>query len=227
MIATTNLARTDEEVKTSVVNELNWDTLVDASKVMVQVNNGIVTLTGTVPTNRARSAAGTDALSVLGVLEVENLLTVELPSVPAMPSDETIRSNAEDTLEWNAVVDAANIGVAVDGGVVTLTGTVPTHWEKTEAEEIVGVLRGVILVKNDLAVVPTEDVSDEIIAEEVVDALERNVLVDAEKVDVSVSRGTVTLQGEVPSGAARIAAFRAASRTAGVLFVQNNLKVRP
>ena len=88
-------------------------------------------------------------------------------------------------------------------------------------------LRGVIYVKNELAVVPSAEISDEIIAEDVVDALERSVLVNAEAVDVSVNRGTVTLEGSVPSAAARMAAFRVASRTAGVLFVQNNLMVRP
>ena len=226
MIAT-NFIRTDEEIKTSVVNELNWDNLVDASKIMVQVNNGIVTLTGTVPTYRARSAAGTDAMNVLGVLGVENMLTVELPGTPLIPSDATIQNNAENTLEWNAVIDASNIGIEVNAGVVTLTGTVPTHWEKTEAEDLVADLRGVIYVKNELAVVPSAEISDEIIAEDVVDALERSVLVNAEAVDVSVNRGTVTLEGSVPSAAARMAAFRVASRTAGVLFVQNNLMVRP
>ena len=225
MIATTNITRTDEEIKTAVVNELSWDTLVDASKISVRVDEGMVSLSGTVPTYRSRSAAETDALGILGVLGVENFLTVELPSVPPIPSDTSIRSNAESTLEWNAVLDETNVGIAVNNGIVTLTGTVPTHWEKTEAEELVSTLNGVISVKNELAVVPTEHISDEIIAEDVQAALERSVLVDAEKVDVTVVNGQVTLEGTVPSAAARMAADRIAGRTAGVLNVENNLTV--
>ncbi len=227
MTPTTNILRTDEEIKATVVDELRWDTRVDAAKIAVLVEGGFVTLKGTVPTYGASVAAETDAWDVLGVLGVDNQLTVELASVPPIPNDATIRSNAERTLEWNPDIDSLNIRVAVNEGLVTLTGTVPTHWEKIEAEELVRILRGVISVKNELAVVPTMDISDEIIAEDVVDALERSTLVAADKVDVTVNRGTVTLSGSVPTAAARIAAYRAANRTAGVVHVQNNLVLKP
>ncbi len=227
MTPTTNTIRTDEEIKTDVVEELRWDTRVDASKVQVTVDGGVVTLSGTVPTYGARIAAATDTWSVLGVVRVDNNLTVELPTVPPIPSDDTIRSNAESSLEWNPDVDATNISVEVTAGAVTLRGTVPTHWEKTRAEDVVETLRGVVSVTNELAVVPTESFSDEAIAEDIVSAMERSVLVDAGRVDVTVSDGIVTLKGTVPSASARRAAYRAASRTAGVVNVRNELVVSP
>jgi len=227
MAPTTNVFRTDEETKIAVANELRWDSRIDASKVSVEVNDGIILLTGTVPSYGALIAAGTDAWKITGVQGVDNQLTVRLPDVPPIPSDSTIQSNAERTLEWNPDIDAVNIRVFVNEGLITLTGTVPTHWEKTKSEELAGTLAGVISVKNELAVVPTEDVPDEIVAEEIVDALNRSVLVESEKIDVTVNRGIVTLKGTVPTAAVRLAAYRTASHTAGVVSVEDDLIVGP
>lgn len=227
MTPTTTIIRTDEEIKTAIVNELRWDTRIDASKVTAEVNDGIVTLKGTVPTYGSLLAARTDAASVAGVKGVENLLTVALLSSPPVPNDTTILSNAENILDWSSDIDSLNIRVDVNGGVVSLTGTVTTHWEKDRAEDIVSALRGVIAISNELAVVPTADISDEIIAEDIIDALTRNALVDTDKVDVTVSFGVVTLSGTVPTVGASITAYRTASHTTGVVRVQNNLYVQP
>ncbi len=227
MTSMTDFPRTDEQVKADVVSELRWDTRLDASKIQVLVDDGAVMLTGTVPTLSAVGAASTDAWSVLGVTRVDNQVTVELPEVPTAPGDGTICSNAESTLEWNPDIDSGTIQVAVSAGVITLTGSVPTHWEKERAEEVVSGLRGVVSVTNELAVVPTTSFSDEAIAQDVVAALGRSVLVEAGQVDVTVSGGVVRLKGSVPSAAARNAAYRAASRSAGVLNVLNDLVVSP
>ncbi|MBS3805084.1 MAG: BON domain-containing protein [Oleiphilaceae bacterium] len=219
-------AATDEELKTWVVNELSWDSRIDASRVAVLVDDGLVTLKGTVPSYAARDAAEDDALGVLGVVAVDNQLGVKLPGALPVPSDSTIRDNILSTLEVNPEIDELNIQVVVADREATLTGTVPTHWEKRQAAVLAGLVQGVVAVKNDLAVVPTAAIGDEIIAEDVTNALMRSALVDAEMVDVTVSNGTVTLQGNVPTTAARIAAYRAASRTAGVVNVRNQLMVR-
>lgn len=50
--------------------------------------------------------------------------------------DTTLRQNVLDELEFEPSIDAANIGVAVDDGIVTLTGHVPTYWQKTTAENV-------------------------------------------------------------------------------------------
>jgi osmotically-inducible protein OsmY len=218
-------SRTDEQIKADVVNELQWDARVDAAKVQVLVEDGTVTLTGKVPTASTRVAAATDAWAVLGVVNVENEMVVELPPEPPAPSGDSIRSTAEDMLVWNADLDASDVSVSFHAGTVTLVGTVPTHWGKDLAEELVGNVRGVLAVNNELAVVPTQDVLDEVVAENVVGALERSALVNAGQIDVTVSDGNVTLRGKVPSAAARFAAYRAASRTSSVKDVRNELLV--
>jgi len=225
MSPTTNLSKTDAEVKTDVVEELRWDSRLDPSDIAVRVNDGVVTLTGSVPGLGERRAAEVDAWGVVGVRWVENELVVRPPSMPPIPDDETLRDKALDTLQWNPEVDSANVSVEVDSGRLTLKGTVSTHWQKLRAEDLVHTLRGVLSVTNELAVVPTETFPDQAIAEDIQAALERNVLVEAGRVDVTVNGGTVRLQGSVPSDAARRVASRAASRTLGVVSVQNDLMV--
>ncbi|MFW6154260.1 MAG: BON domain-containing protein [Planctomycetota bacterium] len=227
MAAEIQMAKTAEEVKTDVVNEMRADSRVDASRVMVSVDEGVVTLRGSVPTYGARTAAELDAWSIIGVVRVDDQLIVEMPAYPPAPHDETLLDNARKSLEWNSDVDSTNVTVDVDAGAVTLTGTVPSHWEKGRAEELVGQLRGVIAVDNQLAVVPTERLSDEAIAQEVVDALDRNAAVNLPDVDVSVSDGYVTLGGRVGSGAERDAATWIAGRIAGVVSVENELAINP
>ncbi|MDT8408447.1 MAG: BON domain-containing protein [Wenzhouxiangellaceae bacterium] len=223
----TRIPMSDEEISTAVADELSWDSRVDASGIQVEVSDGIVTLSGSVPSQTDRTAASADAWGVAGVKQVSNLLAVKLPSEPPIPNDSVIRGNAENTLEWNPNIEAGDIGVSVDAGIVKLFGSVPTHWEKTEAETLVEALHGVTLVENELAVVPTREISDELIADDVIRALDRSAMVDVGAIDVTVRDGRVTLNGEVLNAAARMAAFRAASRTSGVISVENNLGVLP
>jgi osmotically-inducible protein OsmY len=225
MSPTTNAVRSDEQIKVDVVDELRWDQRVDASRVKVTAIDGGVTLTGSVPTANARLAAGDAAWFVTGVKRVENQLLVELPQVDTMPDDAAIRSRVEQALAWSADLESSNLSVRVSAGVVTLEGTVPTHWEKTRAGQLARGMLGVIAVQNELAVVLSNDLEDEVIAEDIVAALERNVLIDAADVDVTVSLGTVTLAGSVPSAAARQTAEDVASRTLGVVAVRNELLV--
>ncbi|MFW6146066.1 MAG: BON domain-containing protein [Planctomycetota bacterium] len=217
--------RTDEQIATDVRRVLVWDTRVEASDITVEVYDRIATLSGSVPSYGARTAAANDAWTTAGVNAVENLLEVSLPVVPPPPGDDVLRSNAEKVLMWYAELDANQIRVNVTDGVVTLHGTVPTHWEKTQAEQIVGGLAGVRRVRDELAVTPTERPADEAVADAVIAALDRNVLVDASRLDVVVEDGVVTLNGSVTSGAQHRVAYDAASRTAGVADVKDHLVV--
>lgn len=219
------MARSDEQIRTDVVNQLAWDSRVDASDVSVRVEEAAVTLSGSVPNATARRSAFTDAWAVRGVKSVNNKITVAPPSEAPVPSDETITTNAENALDWNAAIDATDIRVGAESGLVSLNGTVDAYWKKMEAADVVASLVGVIDVENELAVVPTEDTLDKTVAEDVVMALERDALINAENVTVEVENGTVTLSGTVTSWAARRAAYEAALYTTGVVDVRNLLSV--
>lgn len=217
--------RNDEDVKVDVAKQLKWDARIDASEVSIRVNNGKVELEGNVPTMTAKSAAFDDAYLVDGVLSVDNKLDVEIPSVKSTPTDSEIRDNVVTALSINSDVESYKIDVTVDKGWVTLEGTVNAYWEKVSAENEVLDINGVLGVSNNLGVVPTESYLDENIAEDIISALERNVHVNADDIDVKVEDGKVTLDGTVKTYTAKNAAFDSALYTPGVITVNNRIIV--
>jgi osmotically-inducible protein OsmY len=219
------MLRTDEDIKRDLVDEMYWDYKVDASDIKIEVSDGRVTLTGTVPSYSARNAASTATWGIDGVTEVINLLTVEFPPALTVPADTDLKTRVENSLTWNPDIYSVDIDVRVTDGVVRLEGTVDSYWKRWKAEDIISDLSGVIDVENHLAVVPSESFVDKDIAEDIESALERNIYVDAEQVTVKVENGKVTLTGTVPSYFARGKAYDAAAFTPGVIEVDNNLVV--
>jgi osmotically-inducible protein OsmY len=219
------MIRTDQEIKRDLIDELYWDYRVDTSDVKAEVSDGKVTLTGTVPSYSARSAAAAAAWGIDGVGGVTNLLTVRFPPTYVVPTDAEIKTSAERTLAWNPDVYSADIDVTVSGGVVRLEGTADAYWKRWKAEDLVSNLNGVVDVENHLAVVPSENFIDRDIAQDIEAALERNQYINAENVTVKVEDGEVTLTGTVSSYYARGKACDAAAFTPGVLTVDNHIVV--
>ncbi|MGV9103489.1 MAG: BON domain-containing protein [Candidatus Thorarchaeota archaeon] len=217
------MARTDEAIKKDIIDELYWDDRVDSSDITVQVDNGDVTLDGTVSDYTSSKNAVIDAWDAEGVTKVENNLEVEIPTEVSVPTDSEIKSNIADMLDWNSSIDASEIDVDVSAGVVTLDGVVDAYWKKLRAEDVASRATGVLNVVNELAVVPTEDVLDKAIAEDVVSALETKFTVNADDVDVKVEDGVVTLSGTLPSWTSYRAAMDAAENTLGVTDVVDQL----
>jgi len=217
--------RNDEVIKNSIVYELARDTRIDAANTEVTVENGRVTLTGATPTFLGKSAATEDALSILGVTEVDNLMVVNYPATFTVPTDAEIKQNILSKLVASPDLDVLDLDVTVDAGVVTVKGTVDAYWKKTFVEDLVTFEAGVTFIENHVAVVPTDDVIDKVIAEDIVASLEERALVDADDIDVSVSDGEVELTGSVPNWAARQTAANAALYTAGIKMLDNNLVI--
>lgn len=219
------MARTDDLIKRDVVDQLVWDNRVDASKVSVEVSNGTVTLRGTVPSYLASLSAESDTFSVLGVTNLRNQLEVAYPATVPVPSDEDIENNIRTKLAASPDIDLIDMDVMVNAGVVTLKGTVDTYWKKIHAEYLIEMEPGVVRIENHLAVVPTENIVDQEIANDIVRSLEAKSTVDAEDVNVRVRDGVATLSGIVPTWNARRAAYESAMYTAGVVHVDNRLTV--
>ncbi len=177
------------------------------------------------PTYFGRSAASDDALAVLGVVELNNLLEVRYPTTVAIPSDEEIEQAIRAKLAASPDIDPFDLEVSVTAGEVTLRGTVDAFWKKDYAETQVEPEPGVTFINNHLAVVPTDDIIDQDIANDIMASIEARAAVDAENVDVSVVDGKVTLSGRVADWPARRAAVDAAVYTAGVTWIENNLRV--
>src|SRR5690606_15323837 len=144
-------------------------------------------------------------------------------------TDEQIQRDVLEELKWDARVQPNEIGVSVMDGVVTLTGWVESYTKKWVAERTAHRIRGVKAVANDIEVrLPSAvDRTDADIGQAVTRALQWDAFVPIERLDVTVSRGWVTLQGEVEWQYQRRAAERAVRRLSGVRGVTNLIALRP
>lgn len=143
-----------------------------------------------------------------------------------LPTDVEIHSIIEDTYNWDPELDDRTIEVTVNDGWVTLRGTVDTYWKKLRAAEKSSAIRGVHGMTNELAVVPTRSVTDQVLAEGIVEAVERDIRVNVDGITVVVEEGGVTLSGIVPTWRARAAAENAARYTVGMVDIQNEIVVK-
>jgi osmotically-inducible protein OsmY len=144
-------------------------------------------------------------------------------------TDEDIRAEVIQELEWDPRVQANEIGVAVKDGIVTLTGWVDSYLKKVAAEEAALRVPSVKAVANDIEVrLPAfPERTDADIAATVLNALRWDAAIPADKVNVTVSQGWVTLKGEVDYYFQKIDAEHATRRIAGVKGVTNLITVKP
>jgi osmotically-inducible protein OsmY len=144
-------------------------------------------------------------------------------------TDEQIQQDVLRELKFEASLQPNEIGVAVKDGVVTLTGWVDSYLKRWTAEEAAHRVHGVKAVANDVEVrLPTSsERTDADIAAAVVRALEWDAFVPVDQIDVTVSKGWVTLKGEVEWGFQRSDAERVARRITGVRGVSNLITVKP
>jgi osmotically-inducible protein OsmY len=243
-------ASNDAEVSQAVEAMLSRDPEANADAVDVTVAKGVVTLQGKVENAKAKRAALRRAEMVSGVREVRDELTVSMTR-----SDSQAREIARElvaALAANPITEAYKISVAVDEGIVTLTGHVDSWFERGTADDIASSIAGVRDVKNDLIVERAEDrlaydpyVDTWSIYEydwytpklpttwkpdsEIVRGIEREFtwspFVDGDQIDISVHKGVATLEGTVDS----IAQIEAATENAlegGAAGVVNKLQIR-
>jgi osmotically-inducible protein OsmY len=144
-----------------------------------------------------------------------------------MKTDSDLRRDVERELEWEPSVDERRIGASVVDGIVTLTGEVSSYSEKWRAERAVERVAGVRGIANEIDVKSTLDRSDTDIAKMAVDALDANVLVPADHVQVKVEGGWLTLTGEVAWDYQRRAAERAVRDLPGITGITNLITIKP
>ena len=142
--------------------------------------------------------------------------------------DKTLRQNIIDELEFEPSIDAAHIGLAVDDGVVTLTGHVSSYDEKLAAERAVQRVKGVKAIAQEIEVRYRYQLKtdDDQIAKRAADVLAWN-LVPADSVQVTVQKGWVVLSGKVDWQYQKVAAESAVSKLAGVSGVTNSIELKP
>jgi osmotically-inducible protein OsmY len=146
-----------------------------------------------------------------------------------MRSGAEIQHDVTAELQSEPSLDAAGIGVAVHGGVVTLSGHVSSLPQKRAAERATKWVAGVRGVADELVVsLQASAVRDDTdIAEMLVRSLKWNALVPAETVKVTVDGGWVTLEGEVEWKYQRNEAEKTVARLTGVRGVTNFIRIKP
>jgi osmotically-inducible protein OsmY len=215
------MKRTDEEIKNDIVDQLVWDSRVDASDVTVSVTNGVVSLGGTVPDYPSLKVTEATARRTEGVVLVENEIALD-PAV-LRPSDDEIRATVMRTLHELCRLGPDRLSVSVEGGRVTLEGTVQTLWIRERAGQLTSLVSGVTGIANRLVIVPTDDFGDAAVAQAVRNALERKLGTVSHGVTVQVENGRVKLKGGVSNWHEREMVNEAAMSTKGVNKVQDEL----
>jgi osmotically-inducible protein OsmY len=143
-------------------------------------------------------------------------------------TDLQLKNDIEEELRWDPKVNAAQIGVSVDKGAVSLLGSVDTYAEKWAAEDATKRVAGVRAVAQDLTVKILVDHkrSDSDIAGAIQHALKWDVYVP-KTVTAKVQGGMVTLEGQVTWNFQRDAAERATRYLTGVVSVNNSITLKP
>lgn len=146
-----------------------------------------------------------------------------------MRRDNELQQLILSELKWEPSINAAQIGVGVKDGVVTLSGAVDTFAQKFAAERAAERIAGVRAIADELAVVTTGDYkkTDADIARAAANAILWDVEVPTEKVKVIVQDGWVTLEGNVDWYYQKASAERAVRYLAGVKGVTNRVNIQP
>lgn len=143
-------------------------------------------------------------------------------------TDSQLQHDVMAELEWEPAVDHADIGVAVNDGVVTLSGYVKNFTEKLAAEKAVRRVAGVRAIAEEIKVRLASDskLADHEIAKRILDMIAWTVSIPNDTVKVKVEHGWVTLSGTVDWFFQSNEARKAAAKVSGVVGVSNLIEVR-
>jgi osmotically-inducible protein OsmY len=221
---TTTSHRGDHDLKTMVVDELDFTPAVNADHIGVSVDDGAVILSGDVSSYPEKYAAVRAALRVRGVSAVADEIEVHSPW--AAYQDVDIARDANDALQRSTTLLNDAVKATVHDHRVTLTGVLEWKYQRDYAERAVSAIKGVTHVENKISLTPHLVVDAETMKSKITSAIMRNAQLDADNVQVSVTGPKATLRGAVSSWAERRQAEHAAWATAGVTIVNNQIIVR-
>jgi osmotically-inducible protein OsmY len=213
----------DTEIKKNVEAELQWDPDIKSTDVAISVKNGVVALTGYVPSYGQKFQAEADVKRVVGVSGVANDIEVRLPSSDKRPDPEIAR-NAVAALQMQLPNSYGNVKVLVRDGWITLEGAMEWQYQRERADAAVRHLQGVNGVINMILVKPKASPVD--VKRKIEEAFKRSAEIDANRITVEAYDGEIILKGTVHSWFERKEAERAAWSAPGVTKVQDKISIQ-
>lgn len=217
----------DPQIQTDIIKALDNKRFKD---VKASVNNGVVTLTGTVNVYSDKEEADKKVHHRKNVKGVENEIEVAGPTV----EDTTLRNKLAEKLAYDRVgygTTAFNaLTIGVQNGVVTLGGVAYGPTDKDSALSLVANYPGVKDVIDNIEVAPTSPMDDRIRLAEAraiygAPQLNKYAIDPAKPIRITVVNGNVTLSGVVDNQADKDVANIRANGVPGVFKVTNNLQV--
>ncbi len=214
----------DSALQREIGEELKQDArLRTPADIRVESTLGHVILRGRVPTYYQKWVAGQDARDVVGVAWVSNLLLVN----QAWRDDAAVQADVRNVLASDYLLSGQDVRAGVHEGVVTLTGSVNTLFEKSRASELAATVLGAGDVINALRVNRQQKYSGAALKKRIQARLAANWTTHgiARDIRVDVAGGRATLTGVVNTFAQRNEASRLAFLTDGIWAVRNHLTV--
>jgi osmotically-inducible protein OsmY len=212
----------DRELQQCVIDELEFDPSIDSANIGVTASAGVVTLTGHVSAYIQKLAAERAAWRVKGVRGIAQEIEVRLPADKKTHDDE-IAQRVVNVIAWTVPAVADAIKVRVSEGYVTVSGKVRWHFQRKAVESAIGRLSGVAGIINQIGLEPEATQAD--VESRIAKALQRQAVVEAERIRVSIHEGRVSLDGEVDNWGERMAVEQAAWAAPGVHSVEDHLRI--
>jgi osmotically-inducible protein OsmY len=210
-------------LEADVREELDWDGLLDDSRIVVAAKDGVVTLSGAVSSYYDSVLASEDTLSVGGVIAVDNELLVGL--LGEAIADVDIADDCSSALDRDRFVPNGAVSVMVTDGWVTLSGEVRHHFQRQAAEHAVRRVDGVLGISNKIEMT-SDPIPSDVVAR-INKALRRNAIIDDSMIEVSNSGHTIYLDGTSSSWTAKREAEDVSWDAPGVTDVVNRIVVVP
>ena len=189
--------KTDAQIQTDVMQELKWVPSVTHEHIGVAVSDGVVTLSGTVPSYIEKSSAEKAAQRVGGVKAVVEKIDVKVPG-SYHKDDQDIAKAIIDQFRWHAQVPDDLVKASVENGWVELSGEVEWEYQRRAAAKVVRGLTGVRGIANKITLTP-KLAQPSVIKDRIEEALKRAAEREADRLNIEVRGSCVILSGKVRS----------------------------
>lgn len=142
-----NMQYKDQDIAAAAIHSLRWNTNVPDERIKLKVEDGWITLDGTVDWNYQKNAAKSAVQNLAGVRGVINIINVKTAIEPY-----NLKERIKKAFERNAQIDAGNVDVKVEERKVVLSGHVQSWAEKRQAREAAWSAPGVAEVEGHIEI---------------------------------------------------------------------------